>query len=321
MNFNRLIDVHHVSLTPFLFLSLFLSLILFLIFSLVLSHIVSLSPLFSLLSTLSLTQTLSLCSFTDSLLKMTGFASINTYLLGGLESRCTSADGVHLPPYGPTLSDVHMADLDRHRSGLYCLASDHLRLLTAPDVDLPPLQHRQARADHLTDSESDEEDKYTTPVPSMKRVRALLRGKSLKVVSVVAAIENPISTKKGKAGSKGAKEAKLVIAASAPTAANINDIDDEDSEGDVNEKKSEQVELMRDRKTLELEGSLSRQRQGEASAYIDRLKVLSQASRCLMQASPTQTPFHTYQSYVLSSPENRSSVPHDCFVETNNSYK
>ena len=260
---------------------------------------------------------LSFSTFFYSLLRMSGFSSVNTYLLGGLESRWTPAtDGIDLPPYGPTLSDVHMADLDRHRSGLHCLGRDHHRLLTGQDLDLTPLQRRQAKVDHLTDSESDEENKYDAPVPSMRRVRALLKGKSLKAVSILAAPENPIAVKKGKAVAKGAKEAKSMVAVSIPVAVPYKDLDDDDSEGEVDESKSEQVELMRDRKTLELESSQSRLRQGQARRHTDRLAILSQASQCLMQALPMQTTFHSCQSIVLTSIERNSVLPLNCFVET-----
>ena len=106
------------------------------------------------------------------------------YLLGGLESKCTSSGGGDLPPYGPTLSDVFMPNMDRHSSGLNCLKRDHLRGLTGVDLDLAPMQNKQSKFDYLTDSESDEEDKYSTPPPSMKRVQALLSGIKLDTPSL-----------------------------------------------------------------------------------------------------------------------------------------
>ena len=211
-----------------------------------------------------------------------------------------------------------MADLDRHHSGLHCLSRDHLRLLTTQDPDLTPLQCRQAKADHLTDSESDEEDKYDAPVPSMRRVRALLKGKSLKAVSILAAPENPIAVKKGKAVAKGAKETKSIVAVSTPVALSYKDLDDDDSEGEVDEIKPEQVELMRDRKTLELESSQSRLRQGQASRYTDRVAILSRSSQCLMQALPVQTPFHSYQSAVITDMGRKFILPGNCFAEARN---
>ena len=109
-------------------------------------------------------------------LSLPGFSSAHAYLLGSLETRCTEApsSGRPVPPPGPTLTDYYRPDIDRHHSGLYCFRQDHLRSLTEHDPDYTPLQHRQDRGDLLTDSESDDDDKYIAPKPSMKRVRTLL---------------------------------------------------------------------------------------------------------------------------------------------------
>ena len=113
-------------------------------------------------------------------LSLPGFSSAHAYLLGSLETRCTEApsSGRPVPPPGPTLTDYYRPDTDRHHSGLYCFRQDHLRSLTDYDPDYGPLQHRQDRGDLLTDSESDDEDKYLAPKPSMRRVRALLNAVS-----------------------------------------------------------------------------------------------------------------------------------------------
>ena len=74
---------------------------------------------------------------------------------------------------------------------------------------------------------------------------------------------------------------------------------DEESDTDADEKKSEQVELMRDRKTLELETTIHRSRQSQATAYTDRLSQLSKASQCLLHALPVQLPFHLYSSEII----------------------
>ena len=218
-----------------------------------------------------------------SWLKASGFSSVNAYLLRGMESRCTPA-AADMPTYGPTLADFHMPDLDRHRSGLNCFSKDHLRVLTGQDLDLTPLQHRQAKADHLTDSESDEDEKYAAPAPSMRRVRALLSGKSLRPQSSKPPPEKPLSAKK-----KGGKEKAVVVAVVVPEETVV----EEDSDGD-DDRKGEQVELMRDRKTLELEQSLKLARQSQATAHTNRLTEISKASQCLLQAVSVQAPFHTY---------------------------
>jgi hypothetical protein len=94
-----------------------------------------------------------------------GFAAINTYLLGSYESRCT--DPPPLP--GPTLSDYYLPDQDRHRSGLCCFENDHKRTLTQHDPDIRPLTYKQDKHDILTDSESDDEDGYKKPPPTLKQ--------------------------------------------------------------------------------------------------------------------------------------------------------
>jgi hypothetical protein len=94
-----------------------------------------------------------------------GFTAINTYLLGSYESRCT--DPPPLP--GPTLSDYYLPDQDRHRSGLCCFENDHKRTLTQHDPDIRPLTYKQDKQDILTDSESDDEDGYKKPPPTLKQ--------------------------------------------------------------------------------------------------------------------------------------------------------
>ena len=94
-----------------------------------------------------------------------GFNSINRYLLGAYESR-----NKDLPPLpGPTLSDYYLPDLDRHRSGLNCMDKDHKRTLTQHDPEIKPLALRQDKVDVLTDSESDDEDGYKNPPPTIEQ--------------------------------------------------------------------------------------------------------------------------------------------------------
>jgi hypothetical protein len=70
---------------------------------------------------------------------------------------------------------------DRFLTSLVCYSClskhhHHLRSLTEDDPDFSPLQHRQAKDDQLTDSESDEDEKYHASKPSMKKVRDILKG-------------------------------------------------------------------------------------------------------------------------------------------------
>lgn len=100
-----------------------------------------------------------------------GFASVNTYLLGEHESRNKSDP----PPPGPTISDFYTQSSDRHKSGMWAFANDHLRGTFEPDSDVPPLQTKQDVADYLTDSESDDEDEYEDTRPTISRVKSILR--------------------------------------------------------------------------------------------------------------------------------------------------
>jgi hypothetical protein len=99
-----------------------------------------------------------------------GFASCNTYLLGGYESTNRS----NPPIAGPTISDYYLQDRDRHRSGLHCYGSDHKRALDDDDGDIAPLQDRALKEDHLTDSESDDEEAYNEEKASLPRARKIL---------------------------------------------------------------------------------------------------------------------------------------------------
>lgn len=259
--------------------------------------------------------------------KAPGFASVNTYLLGGMESVSSAAtvidsSGSNIPPMGLTLSHFFMPDLDRHQSGLHCLKADHLRALTDPDPEVGPLQNRQAKADCLTDSESDEDEKYAVPVPSMRTVKKLLSGKlSRKVPVTGAAIEEKTNVGKNAKAGKGTKAKSAATAAAAavvvaPVAAVVllppEDIEDA---SDIDDKKSEQVDLMRDRKILELNSCLSSDRKSKTTAYTDRISELSRTTQCLLQAVPVQTPFHDYEEDTLSAFKATTSTVTDCFVE------
>lgn len=192
-----------------------------------------------------------------------------------------------------TLSHLYLPDLDRHPSGLQCLKNDHLRTLTGADQDIAPLQYKQAKADCLTDSESDEEDKYTAPIPSLRSARSLLAGKfTRKKVVVGAVVEEKVVTKGGK-GAKGSKAKPSAAAVATPVMQAVEDsVDDAAEEDEMN---GEQVELMRDRKMIELEGLQTVEMRARVASCTDRLTVLSRASQCLMQSLPVQTSFECYE--------------------------
>ncbi len=218
-----------------------------------------------------------------------GFLSTNIYLLGSQESRNRDLP----PPPGPTLSDLYLPDQDRHRSGLHCYARDHLRGTLESDPDIAPLQSRQEKADYLTDSESDSEDAYASARPTITRVRQILQAPPK--------VEEPVAVDpkaKGKApppAKKAAAPATPVVVATTPVAAADSDAFSVLGE---QQRREEQVELLRDRKILDLESTWTRARKQQFDAVSDVLVELSGKSSCLLQALPVQLPFHKYEDEV-----------------------
>lgn len=186
------------------------------------------------------------------------------YALGRQESR--SVDPSAAP--GPTLVDYYLPDIDLHASGLNCFFFDHTRGLTAIDPDLPSLQHKLDKADQLTDSESDDDDGYVGVRPSNKVVKEILA----KVPPPPEPVVEPDAGKKG--GAKGkAAAAPPAKAAAPPAAAPVKPVEvappmtsdtlgtDAFSALNDEDRKSEQVELLRDRKILDMESQLLKDRQ------------------------------------------------------------
>eukprot|EP01034_Spumella_vulgaris_P029722 gene29722-36814_t len=223
-----------------------------------------------------------------------GFLSANLYLLGGQESRNNDPP----PPPGPTLSDYYLPDGDRHRSGLLCYANDHLRGPVERDRDLAPLQSKQDKADYLTDSESDEEDGYGEVRPSIARVKQILRPPAQKEE---VAVPDPKAAK-GKAPPPAKKGAPTPAAAPVAVAATPMTSDTQEGFGALEDeqRREEQVELLRDRKTLDLESTWSRARKQQFDAITKRLVEVSGLSQCLVQALPVQMPFHSYEDEVYA---------------------
>lgn len=185
-------------------------------------------------------------------------------MLGNYESRNRNPP----PPPGPTLStDFYLLDTDRHASGLSCFARDHLRGTSEWDPDVAPLQRKQDKEDYLTDSESDEEEddpEYAKSIrPSMDKVRKILRPPKNTEETVDTTAKNK---SKGKAA---------VATSPAPPLTN-DTIGSEGfglSEHDVLEegqRKEEQVELLRDRKTLDLESTISKARILKFDSFTER---------------------------------------------------
>jgi hypothetical protein len=215
------------------------------------------------------------------LLETPGFTSAHQYLLGGFESRSAFA----LPESGPTASDNYVPDLDRRPSGLYCYSQDHTRPLHAWDQDIKPYMKRQDRADHLTDSESDEED-YQVPKPTMQAVRKVL-------------------------GTEVEPDAEA-----APDSPDGADEDFAFDKLEEKDKRRDQVELMSDRKALEMEQSVRKERNAKHEALTDKLVKLSEAATCVVNAVHVQRPFHTYADSLYQTQDEREYFPlQKVFVE------
>jgi len=181
-------------------------------------------------------------------------------LLDGQETRNSDTAG----PSGPTLIDFYLPDCDRHSSGLQCFAADHTRSYAESDTDIAPLQVRQDKADHLTDSESDDEEVYAVAKPSIENARGIVR-------TLDGGAESP----------------------SKPLNSSLDSIDF--AKLDASQRIEEQVELMRDRKTLDLESSLLRIRREKTDSVAKLLTVISKESKCIVQALPTMIPFSSYE--------------------------
>lgn len=199
------------------------------------------------------------------LLSEPGFLSAQTYLLGSFETRCQNDNP---PAPGPTLIDFFMPDGDRHTSGLHCYEQDHLRapvenILNSLDPDIPMLQKHLDPADHLTDSESDEDGEAYASAdgkPSLRRVRKILR-------AVPEAVTSPVVEDDKKKKGKGAE----VTTPSSPAVQDTN-LDDEEDESLT--KGHTQVDLLRDRKILDMEAYLLQCRHEDLNSVADRLLLV-----------------------------------------------
>jgi len=208
------------------------------------------------------------------------FLAANVYLLGGLETRNVDAP----PPPGPTLSNTYLVSNDRHASGLTTFAVDHMRSIDDGDADIAPLQFRQDKQDELTDSESDDEEAYASkiPVPSLATARKIVR--SAEFIAEAEAAE-----------AAAREELENELDASVTDASNRNQkaIDAEHP--------SVQVELLRDRKILELESSLKKTRHDRMTALAKRIEECSVATTNKVSALTFQLPFHMYEEELLQS--------------------
>lgn len=215
------------------------------------------------------------------LLKQAGFLSANMYLFGGQESRSVEAP----PPCGPTLVDFYMPDNDRHKSGLVCFKTDHERGLLTSDKEVPGLRNKKDSADHLTDSESDDDEIYINQKPSMAVARKILRPNEETKLDNERML--PLSPTKGNYNNRDSDHSPF-----SPTF----------SQSEFNlaerDRKDDQVELMRDRKTLDLEATVQRNRYEYADMLTKKLIMLSSSTICPIQALAVPVPFHQYEDDV-----------------------
>jgi hypothetical protein len=206
-------------------------------------------------------------------IKEGGFRSANEYLLAGQESRNQTV----APASGPTLRNYYLQDSDRHASGLHCFANDHRRSVDEEDMDVAPLQSVKAKEDHLTDSESDDEDAYVQEKPSLAKARGILWDKQEDGAAAAAP---------GTQDSVDATEAFGL-----------------EADDDVNTEMSGrlQVELLRDRKIIELESNLRKDRYARMDKLTQRLVSISKACTSLPLALSVQLPFHQYEQDLIDS--------------------
>lgn len=221
-----------------------------------------------------------------------GFLAANIYLLGGVETRNVDAP----PPPGPTLSNTYLVSNDRHVSGLTTFAADHMRSIDDGDADIAPLQLRQDKLDELTDSESDDEDAYASKiaVPSMAGARKIVRSAEFIAEAEAAEaaareeLENAMDGSVADGGAGGSSQKALDA-----------------------EHPNVQVELLRDRKILELESTLKKARQDRMSALATRIEECSTVTTNRVSAMTFQLPFHMYEEELLASSllDNHPDIP------------
>ena len=230
-----------------------------------------------------------------------GFRSANFYLLGMAD--CRSLDTDNLMLQGPTLSDFYKIDSDRHVSGLNCFRLDDQRDAIEWDPDITRLQTKADPKDHLTDSESDDEERILNSAPTVAAVKQVLKPKPAE------SIPDPSAK-----APKGAKAAAPV--APAPTASQLPN--ESDCDIDAGNKKAEQVELLRDRKTLDLEATWTKSYRKIFDSNAARLKEISSKTEFSLAALQLQLPFHAYESDVYLLEKERNNIEESTpFVEIN----
>ena len=180
---------------------------------------------------------------TRSLLPLPSLTSVQTYLLGGYEGRVGN-----LPTPSSTITDFYLPDSDIHGSGLCCSSLDHRTALADEEFTVTSLHQKLSREDYLTDSESDDDEVYPDLKPTFSNVRDILHPLVKDVVQ----------------GGNENKPTKLVHQTQ------VLDSHDGESVLDLADRKFDQVELMRDRKTLEHATHLRQLRESKSNQLIHR---------------------------------------------------
>lgn len=178
------------------------------------------------------------------LLSLPGFDSAQTYLLGGYKGRVAD-----FPIPSSTITDFYLPDSDIHGSGLCCSSLDHRTALADEEFTMTSLHQKLSREDYLTDSESDDDEVYPDLKPTFSSVRDIL---------------HPLAKEVVQGGNCEKKPTKLAHQTQ------VLDSHDGESVLDLADRKFDQVELMRDRKTLEHATHLRQFRESNANLLINR---------------------------------------------------
>jgi hypothetical protein len=87
---------------------------------------------------------------------------------------------------------------------------------------------------------------------------------------------------------------------------------------DESERIYDQVELLRDRKIMDMESTLRKERYNKMDSLTKKLADISNKSNCVLQALPIQMPFHTYEEKAYEITTEIIPPPPISFMETIN---
>lgn len=211
-----------------------------------------------------------------------GFLSTQTYLLGSNYNR---SDELPLPPPGPTITDFYLPDSDYHGSGLCCQPYDYQTSLKQDDPDISILQNKLAKEDYLTDSESDDDDDYKYPKPTMSMVKNILRPiQSNKNTEQIIQDTSSKGTSGGNSQNNSTNKKGNTSKSSTTSTPNLpisivetpKSIDDRDAFSVLDEadRKVDQVELLRDRKTLDHAIHIQKIREEKLAILTNRYQII-----------------------------------------------